>query len=127
MRRRWDRLTTVGRQALSYELIGIGGAMFDMTLDHVKTREQFGRPLGGFQAVKHKLADVRLWKECALLAAAAFDTVDFVVEMVRAGWTGHWGVEIIAADQRALPVEEAVERTARATLDVLAQAEKKLN
>jgi alkylation response protein AidB-like acyl-CoA dehydrogenase len=44
--------------------------MLDLTLDHVKTREQFGRPLGAFQTIKHRLADVRLWQECAVLAAA---------------------------------------------------------
>jgi sugar phosphate isomerase/epimerase len=53
-------------------------------------------------------------------------TVDFVVAMVQAGWTGHWGVEIISAEQRSLPVEEAVAKTAIATRNVLAQAEARL-
>jgi sugar phosphate isomerase/epimerase len=53
-------------------------------------------------------------------------TVDFVVAMIQAGWTGHWGVEIIAAEQRSLPVEEAVTKTANATFNVLAQAEARL-
>ncbi|MEE3850934.1 sugar phosphate isomerase/epimerase family protein [Gordonia sp. LSe1-13] len=54
------------------------------------------------------------------------DTVRFVEEMVRAGWKGHWGVEIIAEAQRRLPVEQAVQRTAAATRDVLSAAEKNL-
>jgi sugar phosphate isomerase/epimerase len=53
-------------------------------------------------------------------------TVDFVVAMIQAGWTGHWGVEIISAEQRSLPVEEAVAKTANATRNVLAQAEARL-
>ncbi len=53
-------------------------------------------------------------------------TVHFVEEMVRAGWTGHWGVEIIGEAQRQLPVEQAVQRTADATRDVLNRAEKNL-
>lgn len=53
-------------------------------------------------------------------------TVDFVVAMIQAGWTGHWGVEIISAEQRSLPVEEAVTKTANATRNVLAQAEARL-
>ena len=65
----WDRMTAAGRRALSHELVGIGTSMLDLTLDHVKTREQFGRPLGAFQTIKHRLADVRLWQECAGLAA----------------------------------------------------------
>jgi sugar phosphate isomerase/epimerase len=47
------------------------------------------------------------------------DTVHFVEEMIRAGWTGHWGVEIISEAQRHLPVEEAVAKTAAATRAVL--------
>jgi sugar phosphate isomerase/epimerase len=54
------------------------------------------------------------------------DTVRFVEEMVRAGWTGHWGVEIIAETQRQLPIDEAVERTATATRAVLDRAEQNL-
>lgn len=65
----WERMTAAGRRALAHELVGVGTVMLDLTLDHVKTREQFGRPLGMFQTVKHRLADVRLWQECARLAA----------------------------------------------------------
>jgi len=39
------------------QLIGLGQRMLDMTVEHVKAREQFGVPIGSFQAVKHHLAD----------------------------------------------------------------------
>jgi alkylation response protein AidB-like acyl-CoA dehydrogenase len=39
--------------------------IFEMTLDHAKDREQFGRPIGSFQALKHRLADVYLAVERA--------------------------------------------------------------
>ena len=39
------------------QLVGLGQRMLDMTVDHVKQREQFGVPIGSFQAVKHHLAD----------------------------------------------------------------------
>jgi alkylation response protein AidB-like acyl-CoA dehydrogenase len=39
-------------------LNGIAMRLLEMTLEHVKAREQFGRPVGSFQAVKHKLADM---------------------------------------------------------------------
>lgn len=45
--------------------------MLTMTVEHVVTREQFGRQLATFQVVKHKLADVRHWQEVADLAAEA--------------------------------------------------------
>jgi alkylation response protein AidB-like acyl-CoA dehydrogenase len=39
------------------QLVGLGQRMLDMTVDYVKQREQFGVPVGSFQAVKHHLAD----------------------------------------------------------------------
>jgi len=39
-------------------LIGLGRQMLDMTVEYAKTRQQFGVPIGSFQAIKHKLADV---------------------------------------------------------------------
>lgn len=39
------------------ESIGIMERLFDDTLEYVKTREQFGRPLGKFQVIQHRLAD----------------------------------------------------------------------
>lgn len=67
----WQQLVAAGRRALAHELVATSAAMLDLTVDHVKTREQFGRPLGTFQAVKHQLADVYLWLEVARLSAQA--------------------------------------------------------
>jgi alkylation response protein AidB-like acyl-CoA dehydrogenase len=39
------------------QLVGLGQRMLDLTVDYVKEREQFGVPVGSFQAVKHHLAD----------------------------------------------------------------------
>ncbi|MWA03235.1 acyl-CoA dehydrogenase [Actinomadura sp. LD22] len=68
---RWRAMRAAGQRALAYELIAIGRRMLAGAVEHVGTREQFGRRLGAFQAVKHALADVRLWQECAELAAEA--------------------------------------------------------
>jgi len=43
--------------AAAAQLVGLGQRMLDMTVDYVKQREQFGVPIGSFQAVKHHLAD----------------------------------------------------------------------
>lgn len=40
------------------ELHGVGERVVDMTREYVSTREQFGVPVGGFQAVQHKLVDM---------------------------------------------------------------------
>ena len=38
--------------------LGVGERLLEMTVSYVKVREQFGRPLGSFQSVKHKVADM---------------------------------------------------------------------
>jgi alkylation response protein AidB-like acyl-CoA dehydrogenase len=38
-------------------LLGLSQRMLDMAVAHAKTREQFGQPIGAFQAVKHRLAE----------------------------------------------------------------------
>ena len=43
--------------------------MLDFTIDYAKTRIQFGRPIGGFQAIKHMAADLLLESESATSAA----------------------------------------------------------
>lgn len=68
---RWRSLRAAGQRALSHELNALGRRMLELAVEHVSAREQFGRKLGSFQAVKHALADVRLWQECAELAAEA--------------------------------------------------------
>jgi alkylation response protein AidB-like acyl-CoA dehydrogenase len=63
-------------------LNGISQAMLDMTVAYVKEREQFGRPVGSFQAVKHLLAETLLVVESSKAAtwyaayAIATDTPD---------------------------------------------------
>jgi alkylation response protein AidB-like acyl-CoA dehydrogenase len=68
--------------ATAAQLVGLGRRMLDMTLVHVRQRHQFGVPVGSFQAVKHRLADVALCLEFAAPAvlaagwALAHDTAD---------------------------------------------------
>ena len=44
--------------------------MLDATVDYLKMREQFGRPIGSFQAIKHRCADMLVELESARSAAA---------------------------------------------------------
>jgi len=66
--------------ALSADLMGATRWMLDTTLDYVKTREQFDRPIGSFQALQHRLADMSLLFERAwssvYWAAMAIDADD---------------------------------------------------
>ncbi|TQS26626.1 acyl-CoA dehydrogenase family protein [Microbispora sp. KK1-11] len=60
-----ERLLAVAATALSAEQLGGASRCLEMTLEYVKTREQFGRPIGSFQAVKHRLADLYVLVESA--------------------------------------------------------------
>jgi alkylation response protein AidB-like acyl-CoA dehydrogenase len=44
--------------ALAVETVGAAQTIFDITLAYAKQREQFGTPIGSFQAIKHKFADM---------------------------------------------------------------------
>ncbi|MFP6599191.1 MAG: acyl-CoA dehydrogenase family protein [Deltaproteobacteria bacterium] len=48
------------RVALAAELCGHARAALAMSLEHVAVREQFGRPVGSFQAIQHKCADMQV-------------------------------------------------------------------
>ena len=68
----WDVLQTVlDLAAVSLAAEQVGGAQFvlDMAVDYAKVRVQFGRPIGSFQAIKHKCADMLLEVESAKSAA----------------------------------------------------------
>jgi len=51
--------------ALALECAGIAGKALELGVEHAKTREQFGKPIGSFQAVSHKLADTYVESELA--------------------------------------------------------------
>ena len=44
----------------SAELLGGAAAVLGLTVAYAREREQFGRPIGSFQAVKHRCADMRV-------------------------------------------------------------------
>ena len=55
--------------ALANEMVGGAQTLFDSAVDYSKLRVQFGRTIGSFQAIKHKLADLLLEVELAKSAA----------------------------------------------------------
>jgi sugar phosphate isomerase/epimerase len=68
-----------------------------------------------------------LWEDTVnsrrLPGEGVFDVPAFVAAVHRAGYRGHWGVEIISEQHRALPVREALTRARTATLQALEAAE----
>jgi alkylation response protein AidB-like acyl-CoA dehydrogenase len=71
LRRTLDRASI----ALAAESLGSAERCLDMATDYAKTRVQFDRPIGSFQAIKHKLADMLVAVETARSAAGWAATV----------------------------------------------------
>ncbi len=68
----WSTLETVldlAAVALAAEQVGGAQMCLDMSVEYAKVRVQFGRPIGSFQAIKHKCADMLLEVESAKSAA----------------------------------------------------------
>jgi hypothetical protein len=68
---RWDCALANGRWALSHQLIGLMDAMQMLALSHALERSQFGRQIGSFQAIRHRLAEAHVATEAARSAAYA--------------------------------------------------------
>lgn len=58
-------LLNLGALMSAAQLIGLAEGMLDQAVEYSKLRDQFGQPIGGFQAIKHKLADVAVALEFA--------------------------------------------------------------
>ncbi|MGH8883191.1 MAG: acyl-CoA dehydrogenase family protein, partial [Stackebrandtia sp.] len=81
--------------------LGVAEAALERSAEYVCTREQFGRPLGTFQAVQHQLADnymgidamrVCLWRA---VAACDSDEHDVTPSRIAAWWAGDQSVKVV--------------------------------
>ena len=61
----WQEILNRGALLVSAQLIGLTQRVLDMSVEYVKTRHQFGKPIGSFQAIKHLLANVQVQLEFA--------------------------------------------------------------
>jgi hypothetical protein len=68
----WRRAVAFGQRAISSQIAGACRMMLELARGHALTREQFGRPIARFQAVRHRLAEALVGLEgleAALVAA----------------------------------------------------------
>jgi alkylation response protein AidB-like acyl-CoA dehydrogenase len=84
------------------ETVGATDRMFERTLEYLGDRYSFGRPLSSYQALKHRVADDKMWLEaCHAIATAAARAVataaDDARELVSAAkaWIGPHATELI--------------------------------
>lgn len=72
-----DKVLDAGRILIAAEMLGGVQECFERTIEYLKTREQFGVPIGSFQALKHRAAqmfcEVELSKSVVLEALSALD------------------------------------------------------
>jgi len=66
-----ERTVSLALAALAAEQVGGAQCCLDMAVDYAKTRLQFGRPIGSYQAIKHKCADMLV--EVEFSKSAAYD------------------------------------------------------
>jgi hypothetical protein len=73
--RSWTSGVAAGRLALAHELVGASRKMLELAVRHAVERIQFGRPIGSFQAIRHRLAETFVGIEMAdaVLDAAWLD------------------------------------------------------
>jgi alkylation response protein AidB-like acyl-CoA dehydrogenase len=93
--------------ALAAEMVGGADRLLSMTVEYAKIRQQFGRPIGAFQAVKHPLVDVlarvELTRSLVYRAAAAIDHAPAEAERLSRM------AKAIASDTYALSAAKAVQ------------------
>lgn len=82
----WPAAVAAGQRALAHELVGASRTMLGLAREHALERIQFGRPIGMFQAVRHRLAEAYVAIEAAdaALTAAWDDGTPFTAAMAKA-------------------------------------------
>jgi alkylation response protein AidB-like acyl-CoA dehydrogenase len=94
--------------ALALEAAGIAGHALELAVEHAKTREQFGRPIGVYQAVAHPLADTyvdtELARSIAYWAAWCVAENDEQTPVAAAAAKSYAGDVAVAACERAIQV-----------------------
>jgi len=88
-----ERAVDEATAALALEMVGTCQAIFDVVLDYAKERQQFGVPIGSFQAIKHKFADM-------------------LVALERARATAYFAAATIAEDDDGEPLAVAMAKAA---------------
>jgi alkylation response protein AidB-like acyl-CoA dehydrogenase len=75
-----EKIVEAGIAATAAETVGAMEAMNEMTLEYSKTRVQFGQPIGTYQVVQHRMADMFMAQEqgrsMAMLATMSIDNTD---------------------------------------------------
>jgi alkylation response protein AidB-like acyl-CoA dehydrogenase len=101
-----------GLAALALEAVGIASSVLDLSIEHARTRHQFGKPIGSYQAVAHPLADTyvetELARSLAYWAAWCVAENDAQVAIAVAAAKSYAGDVAVAACERAIQVHGGI-------------------
>jgi hypothetical protein len=97
---------------LSLEAVGIAAKVLELAIEYAKTREQFGRPIGVYQAVSHRLADTyvetELARSLAYWAAWSVAEQDEQAPIAVAAAKSYCGDAAVAACERSIQVHGGI-------------------
>ena len=102
-----ERALHVAAMGVAVESVGTCQSIFDITLDYVKQREQFGVPIGSFQAIKHKFADLLVALERAR-ASTYFAALTIAEDDERRGIASS-AAKVAAADCERIMSKEGIQ------------------
>jgi alkylation response protein AidB-like acyl-CoA dehydrogenase len=90
-----DRVRATQLAAIACEQVGAAARCLEMIVDYAKTREQFGVPIGSFQAIKHRCADMLVELEAARSIAyrARDQLAEGVTDIATASAAASWCAE----------------------------------
>jgi alkylation response protein AidB-like acyl-CoA dehydrogenase len=98
--------------ALSLEAVGIGAKALELAIEYAKTREQFGKPIGTYQAVSHQLAntyvEMELARSLAYWAAWCVAEGDEQVDVACAAAKAYCGDAAVDACERSIQVHGGI-------------------
>jgi alkylation response protein AidB-like acyl-CoA dehydrogenase len=113
--RRWSRVL------IACELSGIATRCVELSVEYAKQREQFGRFIGSFQAIKHMLADmhtdaVSLHNFCEAVAGELDELADAEAELSAAALKAHAATVAVSVCEGAIQVHGGIGFTAEADI-----------
>ena len=98
--------------SLALEAVGISAKALELGVEHAKTREQFGRPIGVYQAVSHPLADTfvetELARSLAYWAAWCVEEGEEEASVAVAAAKSYAGDVAVAACERSIQVHGGI-------------------
>ena len=117
-----------GRVAIAAQALGIGRAALDHAIAHAKSRQQFGRPISGFEAIQFMIADVAteldaarmlMWKAATMKAQGDDGLIESSMAKLAASEAAHKAADramqvLASAGYRRGSVAERLFRDARA-------------